>query len=81
MPLFLEVSSEQKSFAFVISNDDTNFNSTAAPHFVRKREAGVKSMKYHLKRVIVTTLFTYEEMSTLLMRIDLQLSTVMSLVQ
>ena len=33
-------------------------------------EAGVKSMKYHLKRIVGENSFTYEELSTLLCRIE-----------
>ena len=33
-------------------------------------ESGVKSMKHQLRRVVGTTLFTYEEMNTLLTRIE-----------
>lgn len=33
-------------------------------------EAGVKSCKYHLKRIIGNTSFTYEEFSTLLVQIE-----------
>jgi len=32
--------------------------------------AGVKSMKFHLKRVIADTLLTFEEMTTLLIQIE-----------
>ena len=68
--LFSEAS-ERKKFASLISNDGTkwNFNLPSASHFGGKLEAGVKSMKYHLKRVVRTTFFMYE-MSTLLTRIE-----------
>ena len=74
--LFSEASNEQKKFASLISNDGTkwNFNPPTDSHFGGKWEAGVKSKKYHLKRVVGTTLFTYKEISTLLTRIEAILS-------
>lgn len=57
--------------AILLANDSTQwlFNPPAAPHFGGKWEAGVKSVKFHLKRVIGDTLLTYE-MSTLLAQIE-----------
>jgi len=42
----------------------------SAPHFGVKWEAGVKSVKFHLKRIIGDTLLTYEEFTTLLIQIE-----------
>ncbi|KYN02013.1 hypothetical protein ALC62_07192, partial [Cyphomyrmex costatus] len=42
----------------------------AAPHFGGLWEAGVKSVKHHLRRCIGRYTLTYEEMSTLLCRIE-----------
>ncbi|XP_055591539.1 uncharacterized protein LOC129743526 [Uranotaenia lowii] len=41
-----------------------------SPHFGGIWEAGVKSMKYHLKRVVGETRLTYEEMLTFLVRTE-----------
>lgn len=51
-------------------NIEWKFSPPAAPHFNGLAEAAVKSIKYHLKRVIGSTLLTYEEMSTLLCQIE-----------
>ncbi|CAG7823797.1 unnamed protein product, partial [Allacma fusca] len=40
------------------------------PHFGGLWEAGVKSTKHHLKRVVGNTVLTYEEFSTLLIQIE-----------
>lgn len=42
----------------------------AAPHFGGLWEAGVKSMKTHLKKVLTPTLCTFEEMSTITAQIE-----------
>lgn len=60
----------------VISNHLTqsgiiwSFNPPASPHFGGLFEAGIKSVKYHLKRVIGETVLTYEEFATVLTRIE-----------
>jgi hypothetical protein len=41
-----------------------------SPHFGGLWESGIKSIKYHLKRVIGDTSVTYEEMYTLLTRVE-----------
>ncbi|XP_011859057.1 PREDICTED: uncharacterized protein LOC105556573 [Vollenhovia emeryi] len=41
-----------------------------APHMGGLWEAGVKSCKYHLKRVIGETVLTFEELSTVLVQIE-----------
>lgn len=42
----------------------------SAPHFGGLWEAGVKSIKYHLKRVLGNSIFTNEEMTTILAQIE-----------
>ncbi|XP_046401619.1 uncharacterized protein LOC124167678 [Ischnura elegans] len=49
---------------------DWIFNPPYAPHFGSLWEAGVKSMKHHLRRVIGDQKMTFEEMPTLLCQIE-----------
>lgn len=51
-----------------------HFNPPSAPHFGGLWKAGVKSTKSHLKRVLGTATLTYEEMSTLLAKIEAALN-------
>ncbi|XP_055842511.1 uncharacterized protein LOC129909455 [Episyrphus balteatus] len=51
-------------------NISWHFIPPASPNFGGLWEAGVKSIKYHLKRVIGTSTLTYEEISTLLCQIE-----------
>ncbi|XP_011883841.1 PREDICTED: uncharacterized protein LOC105570991 [Vollenhovia emeryi] len=70
--LFSSASTEFGDVANLLANDGTQwiFNPPAAPHFGGKWEAGVKSVKFHFKRVVGDHLLTYEEMSTLLTQIE-----------
>jgi hypothetical protein len=51
-----------------------NFNPPSAPHFGGLWEAGVKSVKFHLHRVLGAARLTYEEMSTLMCQIEASLN-------
>lgn len=70
--LFSASSAELGRLATLLANDNTEwrFNPPSAPHFGGKWEAGVKSVKFHLKRVIGDATLTYEEYSTLLIQIE-----------
>ncbi|XP_024875956.1 uncharacterized protein LOC112457263 [Temnothorax curvispinosus] len=70
--LFSAASDEWKHISSSLLNNGTQwkFNPPSAPHFGGKWEAGVKSVKYHLKRTIGDTLLTYEDMTTLLFQIE-----------
>ncbi|CAG7823415.1 unnamed protein product, partial [Allacma fusca] len=46
------------------------FNPAAAPHMGGIWEAGIKSTKFHLKRVVGTGSLTYEELQTILVQIE-----------
>jgi hypothetical protein len=41
-----------------------------SPHFGGLWEAGIKSMKYHMRRVIGNTCMNFEEMSTIMTQIE-----------
>ncbi|GFW77406.1 integrase catalytic domain-containing protein [Trichonephila clavipes] len=47
-----------------------NFNPPSAPHFGSLWEVGVKSLKYHLKRVIGNSILSHEEFLTLVVQIE-----------
>jgi hypothetical protein len=47
-----------------------HFNPPGAPHFGGLWEAGVKSVKYHLHRVLDKSKLTYEEISTTIIQIE-----------
>lgn len=74
--MFTSSSNEIGKLASLLANDGTQwiFNPPAAPHFGGKWEAGVKSVKQHLRRVIGTHSLTYEEMSTFLLQVEVVLN-------
>ena len=54
------------------------WNPPGAPHFGGIWEAGVKSTKFHLRRIIGESVLTYSEMATLLSRISACLNSVIT---
>lgn len=55
----------------VANNGSTwHFIPPASPHFGGLWEAGIKSMKLHLKKIIGDSTLTYEELSTLLSQVE-----------
>ncbi|XP_072744812.1 uncharacterized protein [Anoplolepis gracilipes] len=56
----------------LLSKDGTlwKFIPPVTPHFGEKWEAGVKSVKYHLRRVIGNQILTYEKMTTFLTQVE-----------
>ena len=51
-----------------------HFNPPSAPHMGGLWEAGVKSTKHHLRRIMKDALLTFEELSTTLAQIEAQLN-------
>ncbi|XP_018367943.1 PREDICTED: uncharacterized protein LOC108764289 [Trachymyrmex cornetzi] len=70
--LFTLATQESNKLATLLSNDGTQwrFNPPSTPHFGGKWEAGVKSVKLHLYRIVGNSLLTYEEFTTLLTQIE-----------
>lgn len=60
------------TFAELLANDGVtwHFSPPSAPHFNGLAEAGVRSMKYHLRRIVGTTILTFEELYTVLCQIE-----------
>ncbi|CAG7726949.1 unnamed protein product [Allacma fusca] len=65
-------SAERESVAFHLSKEGISwrFSPPGAPNFGGLWEAGVKSVKFHLKSVIGDTALDYEEMSTVLSQVE-----------
>ena len=70
--MFTEASAFYKRTAALLANDGTNwsFISANSPHYGGLWEAGVKSVKHHLKRIIGNDIFTFEELTTILVQIE-----------
>lgn len=70
--LFTNYQAFYRSSSAVLTGEGTtwSFIPPAAPHFGGLWEAGVKSAKYHLKRVAGTRLLSFDEMTTLLCQIE-----------
>lgn len=70
--LFERASPQSREIAQLLANYGTQwlFNLPSAPHFGGIWEAAVKSVKFHLKRIIGEALLTFEEMSTLLTQVE-----------
>lgn len=64
--------SKNEKISHFITHDNIkwNFIPPAVPHFDGLWEAGVKSVKYHMERMIGTHTFTTEELTTLLCQIE-----------
>ncbi|GFV25538.1 integrase catalytic domain-containing protein [Trichonephila clavipes] len=69
---FVSKLNENEQFCYFLSqmNIEWHFSPPVSPHFGGLWEAGVKSIKYHLKRVIGNTNLTFEEFSTLLTQVE-----------
>jgi len=70
--LLSSATAESAHLSQLLAQDGTQwkFIPPAAPPFRGKWEAGVKSVKFHLKRIIGDILLTYEEFTTLLTQIE-----------
>lgn len=55
---------------FRVEEIEWNFIPPKSPHFGGLWEAGVKSVKYHLKRTIGKLRFTYEEFETIIVQVE-----------
>ncbi|GFW24350.1 integrase catalytic domain-containing protein [Trichonephila clavipes] len=69
---FVSRLNENEHFCYFLSqvNIKWHFSPPLSPHFGGLWEAGVKSIKYHLKSVIGSTNLTFEEFSTLLTQVE-----------
>ncbi|XP_046431251.1 uncharacterized protein LOC124185009 [Neodiprion fabricii] len=69
-------SKEFADIANILASHGTQwrFNPPSAPHFGGKWEAGVKSVKFHLKRVIGEATQTFEQFATFLTQVEATLN-------
>lgn len=70
--MFQEASQLHRDVAEALANDRTSwtFIPPHAPHFGGLWEAGVKSIKHHLRRIVGDALLTFEEFTTLTAQIE-----------
>ncbi|XP_035218794.1 uncharacterized protein LOC118192027 [Stegodyphus dumicola] len=68
--LFKDKSEEEIKGYLATEGINWHFNPPSTPHFGGLWEASVKSLKYHLKRVVGKTILTYEEFFTLIVQIE-----------
>ncbi|XP_015120736.1 uncharacterized protein LOC107043667 [Diachasma alloeum] len=61
---------QQIQAALAPNGTQWSFSPPRAPHFGGKWEAAIKSTKYHLKRELGSTTFTYEELNSILIQIE-----------
>ena len=67
---FLLANRDELIGSCAIRKIEWKFNPPLAPHFNGLVESGIKSVKYHLKRALGDQHMTFEEMSSLLCRIE-----------
>ncbi|XP_043462857.1 uncharacterized protein LOC122498921 [Leptopilina heterotoma] len=74
--LFLEAETDWQHVQDVLAQEKTmwRFIPPSAPHFGGLWEAGVKSMKNHLRRITGSRKLTYEQFTTLLVEIEMALN-------
>ncbi|XP_072159686.1 uncharacterized protein [Bemisia tabaci] len=70
--LYAFLKTNETSIAENLSKKEINwhFQPASAPNFGGLHEAGIKSAKHHLKRIMGTQIFTFEEMTTLVTRVE-----------
>ncbi|XP_015118087.1 uncharacterized protein LOC107041830 [Diachasma alloeum] len=61
---------QQIQAALATNGTQRSFSPPRAPHFGGKWEAAVKFTKYHLKRVLGPSIFTYKELNSILIQIE-----------
>lgn len=61
---------QDKDFLNATASDKINWHFPSAPHFGGLWEAGVRSVKYHLRRILKENTLTFEEFTTLLCKIE-----------
>ncbi|XP_046435234.1 uncharacterized protein LOC124187033 [Neodiprion fabricii] len=74
--MFQRASEFYRRVAALLANDDTDwsFISPIAPHYEELWEAGVKSVKHHLKTVMGEHTLTFEKLPTVLVEIEAYLN-------